>query len=51
MTWNALLRDYVTASMKTEIKCWMVQHKLMLNDEKTEFMVALSPRDMKFGLI
>ena len=34
-----------------EIKCWMVQRKLKLNDEKTEFMVALSPRVLrKFGL-
>ena len=50
MTWSALLIDFVTASMTTEIKCRMVQHKIMLNDEKTEFMVALSPRDLKFGL-
>ena len=27
----------------SEIKCWMVQHKLKLNDEKTELMVSLSP--------
>ena len=30
-----------------EIKCWMVQHKLKLNDEKTEFMVALSPHHQR----
>ena len=40
----------MTASMKTEINCWMVQHNLMLNDEKTEFVVALSLRNLKFGL-
>ena len=33
------------------IKCWMVQHKLKLNDEKTELMVALSHNHLrKFGL-
>ena len=30
-----------------EIKCWMVQHKLKLNDEKTEFMVAVSPHHLR----
>ena len=30
-----------------EIQCWMVQHQLKLNDEKTEFMVALSPHHLK----
>ena len=33
------------------IKCWTVQHKLKLNDDKNEFMVALSPHHLlKFGL-
>ena len=26
---------------------WMIQHKLMLNDEKTEFMGALSPHHLR----
>ena len=30
-----------------EMKCWMVQHKLKLNDEKAEFMVTFSPHHLR----
>ena len=30
-----------------EVKCWMVKHKLKINESKTEFIVALSPHNLK----
>ena len=34
-----------------EFKCWMVKHKLKLNESKTEFIMALIPHNLKkYGL-
>ena len=34
-----------------EVKCWLVKHKLKLNESKTGFMVALSRHNLqKYGL-
>ena len=30
-----------------EVKCWLVKHKLKLNQSKTELMVAVSPHNLK----
>ena len=34
-----------------EVKYWMIKHKLILNENKTEFLVVLSPHNLKkYGL-